>query len=291
MILIMLVNGSLLKKAKGKYALGAFDVNNLEMVRSVISACVEERAPVVIQTTEKALDYAGIEYLSSIIKIAAKNPVPVVLHLDHGKKIETVKKCIQNGYTSVMFDGSRLPFAENVKITKQAVALAKRKKVTVEAELGVIPGKEDYVSERSSFYTDPKTAKDFVKKTGVSSLAVSIGTKHGLTPEEIENGMRKGSLKLNFDILREIGELVDIPLVLHGGSDVPEADIRKCIRLGVSKINIDTELRVAFKEGVTGFVSAHPEVFDPRDILTPAIDNMKAVVKKKVNEFGSARKA
>ena len=286
----MLVNGALLRKAKKHYAIGAFDVNNLEMVKAVVSACVKEQSPVIIQTTEKAIHYAGVDYLSSMIRIAAKQPVPVVLHLDHGKSLDTVRLCIENGYTSVMFDGSRLPFNQNVRITKQVVALAKPKKITVEAELGIIPGKEDYVSASENFYTDPKVAKKFLAATKVDSLAVAIGTKHGLNEKEISHGMKKGHLKLRLDILKELGE-IDVPLVLHGGSDVPARDIKKCIRLGVAKINIDTELRVAFKSAVENFIKKNPGVYDPREIMTPAMERIEEVVKRKVKEFGSSKKA
>lgn len=287
----MLVNGTILKKARGKYAVGAFDVNNLEMVRAVIGACVSERAPVFIQTTEKALHYAGADNLSAMITIAAKKPVPTVLHLDHGKSFDTAKLCIANGYTSVMFDGSRLPFVQNVKITKQVVSLAHKKRITVEAELGIIPGKEDYVTAAENFYTEPATAKKFVELTKVDSLAVAIGTKHGLNEKEISHGMKKGHLKLRMDILKEIGETVSVPLVLHGGSDVPARDVKRAIRYGVAKINIDTELRVAFKTAVEEFIKKNPDVYDPRDILTPAIERIGEVVKKKVKEFGSSKKA
>jgi fructose-bisphosphate aldolase class II len=283
--------GMLRNARKNKYAVGAFDINNLEMLKAVISACSGERSPAIVQTTEKAIAYAGIDYLAGMTKIAARQDIPVVLHLDHGQKLSTIKACIDHGYTSVMFDGSKLPFGRNVNITKKVVSMAKRKKVSVEAELGVILGKEDNVNAKESYYTDPKMAKLFVKKTGVNSLAVAIGTKHGLSKEEIRHGMIKGRLRLRLDILKEIGEIVSIPLVLHGGSDIPPQDVKKCIRLGVAKINIDTDLRVAFTKSVRKFTQQNPDVYDPREILSPAIEEMKKVVKEKVREFGSSKKA
>ena len=288
----MLVSSNgILRRARKKYAIGAFDISNLEMLKAVIAGCVEERSPVIIQTTESAIKYAGVEYLASMAKIASQEDIPVVLHLDHGRSIDTVKACIRCGYTSVMFDGSNLPFDENVRTTRNVVSLAKRKRISVEAELGMILGKEDYVSSSRNFYTDPAMAADFVKKTGIDSLAVAIGTKHGLNKKEIERGMKKRALRLRLDILKEISESVGIPLVLHGGSDVPAAAVKKCIRLGIAKINIDTELRVAFTSSVRQFMKKNPDVYDPREILAPAMKSVQDVVRKKVREFGSSKKA
>jgi fructose-bisphosphate aldolase, class II len=289
----MLVNGNNILHAarKGRYAVGAFDISNLEMLKAVVSACVEEKSPVIIATTENAIKYAGLEYLSAAAKIASRQRVPLALHLDHGHELSTVISCIKNGYTSLMFDGSKLPFEENIKITKNVVSLARRKKISVEGELGIIRGKEDDISSKVNFYTDPGMARIFVEKTGINSLAVAIGTKHGLSEKEVKQGMKKGKLKLRFDILKEISESVSVPLVLHGGSDVPPADIKKCIRLGIAKINIDTELRVAFTSSVSEFISKNPSVYDPREILTSAVESMKEVVRMKVREFGSNKKA
>jgi fructose-bisphosphate aldolase, class II len=289
----MLVPASGLLKAarKGGYAIGAFNVNNLEMLHSVITACVEERSPVIIQTTEKAVDYAGMDYLSEMIRIASREKIPVVMHLDHGKNIEIIKSAIKHGYTSVMFDGSKLPFGKNVEITRKVVKLARPKKISVEAELGVISGSEDYASSKDRNFTDPETARVFAEKTGVDMLAVSIGTKHGLSRKEIGKGMRKGRMHIHYDVLREISKRVSIPLVLHGASDLPAGDLRKCIRLGISKVNIDTELRVAFTKAESDFIGKNKQVYDPRKIMTPAIIAMKKIVKKKVRDIGSAGKA
>ncbi len=288
----MLVNGSklLLDAQKRKYAVGAFNINDLEMLKAVVSACEEERSPAIIQTTEKAIEYAGLDYLIGMVKIAASDDIPMALHFDHGKDMNMMKLCIKKGYTSVMFDGSKLPLTKNIAQTKKVVTLAKGK-ASVEAELGVIFGKEDAVSAEHGLYTDPKVAKEFVKKTGIDSLAVAIGTKHGLGKAEIEKGMKKQALKLRFDILKEISENVDVPLVLHGGSDVPMSDIKKCIGLGICKINIDTDLRVAFTDFLKEFVKHNPDAYDPREFLGPSMKAMEEVVKLKVREFGSSKKA
>ena len=289
----MLVSSRNLLKAarKNGYAVGAFNVNNLEMLRAVVSACVEERSPVIIQTTEKAIDYAGMDYMSGMIKTASKEKIPLVMHLDHGRSIGIVRSAINHGYTSVMFDGSKLPFAKNVEITKNVVRLAKAGKIGVEAELGVISGSEDYASSGDRNFTDPETARIFVQKTGVDSLAVSIGTKHGLNRQEVEKGMRKGRMQIHYDVLKEISSRVSIPLVLHGASDVPRGDLRKCIGLGIAKVNIDTELRVAFTKAVSDFIGRNRQVYDPRKVLGPAMEAMKKVVKNKVRELGSSGKA
>ena len=288
----MLVTGhNVLRLARENgYAIGAFDISDLEMLHSVVSACVSEKSPVIIQTTESAIRYAGAAYLAGMTKIAAREQIPVVLHLDHGKNLSTVKTCVANGYTSVMFDGSRLPFNENVAITKQIVLLSKGK-ISVEAELGVILGREDDISSAKAYYTDPEMAKLFVKKTDVDSLAVAIGTRHGLSAAEIGSGMKKKKIRLRLDVLKEISDSIDIPLVLHGGSDVKPQAIRKCIRLGVSKINIDTELRVAFTLSLKEFMRKNPEVYDPREMLRATMDAMQKVVKTKVREFGCAGRA
>src|SRR3989338_10527927 len=216
--------------------------------------------------------WQGAKSCSFIIS-CENDKIPVVLHLDHGCNIFTVKSCIANGYTSLMFDWSHLPFNRNVQMTKKVVVLAGRR--SVEAELGVILGKEGDVESAENFYTDPKMAETFVEKTGIDSLAVAVGTKHGLSNRDITYGMRKHDFTLRFDILKEINERVDIPLVLHGGSDVSANDIKKCIRLGIAKVNIDTELRVAFTRSVNDFIRKNPDVYDPREILGPSIKAMK----------------
>lgn len=283
----MLVTGKeVLDKANaGKYAVGAFNINNMEILQAVIAAAEEENAPVIVQTSEGAIKYAGIEYLSTMVHLAAKKAkVPVVLHLDHGTTYETIIGCIRNGWTSIMFDGSHLPLDENIAATNEFIKIAHACGVSVEAELGRLGGIEDNISvdEKDARLTSPDEAVKFVEQTGVDSLAIAIGTAHG---------KYKGEPKLDFDRLQTIkGLLADTPIVLHGASGVPEDSIAKATKLGVNKINIDTDIRVAFTEGVKGVVTTS-DVFDPRKICGPARDMMKAVVKSKIELFGSAGKA
>ncbi|WP_040196075.1 class II fructose-1,6-bisphosphate aldolase [Candidatus Soleaferrea massiliensis] len=283
----MLVTGKqVLDQAnQGGYAVGAFNVNNMEILQAVIAAAEQEKAPVIVQTSEGAIKYAGIKYLSSMVHLAAKEAsVPVVLHLDHGTTYETIMQCIANGWTSVMIDGSHFALEENIAATKEIVKVAHACGVSVEAELGRLSGVEDQiaVSEKDALYTDPDEAVRFVKETGVDSLAIAIGTAHG---------KYKGEPKLDFDRLSEIKKLLDMPIVLHGSSGVPEDSIRKAVSLGVNKINIDTDVRQAFTDGIKAVFEKDPGQFDPRKICGPARDAMKAVVVGKIQMFGSANKA
>lgn len=282
----MLVTGKeILDKAhKENYAVGAFNVNNMEILQAVIAAAEETQSPVIIQTSEGAIKYAGIDYLSAMVHLAAKKAsVPVALHLDHGTTYETIIKCIRNGWTSVMFDGSHFPLPENIEHTKEIVKIAHACGVSVEAELGRLGGIEDNISvdEKDARLTSPDEAVEFVKGTGVDYLAIAIGTAHG---------KYKGEPKLDFERLQTIKGLLDMPIVLHGASGVPEDSIIKSTKLGVNKINIDTDVRVAFTEGVKSVVTTSDE-FDPRKICGPARDNMKKVVMEKMIMFGSAGKA
>jgi len=278
----MLVTGkSILDAAhKGGYAVGAFNVNNMEILQAIIEAAEEERAPVIIQTSEGAIKYAGIDYLSTMVKLAAsKATVPVALHLDHGTTYETIIKCMTNGWTSVMYDGSHHPLEENIAHTKAIVKIAHAAGISVEAELGRLSGVEDNisVSEKDAIYTNPEEAKIFVNETGVDSLAIAIGTAHG---------KYKGEPKLDFDRLKTIKEMLNMPIVLHGASGVPEESIKKAVSLGVNKINIDTDIRQAFTDGIKSVFEKKPEEFDPRKICGPAREMMKAVVKAKIRLFG-----
>jgi len=282
----MLVTGKeILQKAnEGGYAVGAFNVNNMEILKAVIAAAEEEKAPVIIQTSEGAIKYAGIDYLSTMVRLAAsKASVPVALHLDHGTTYNTIISCIVNGWTSVMIDGSHHPLDGNIAVTKEIVKVAHACGVSVEAELGRLSGVEDNISveEKDSIYTNPAEAVKFVEETGVDSLAIAIGTAHG---------KYKGVPKLDFDRLTIIKGLINVPIVLHGASGVSEESIQKAVKLGVNKINIDTDVRVAFTDGVKSVIENQPEVFDPRKICGPAIENMKNVVKTKIQLFGSAGK-
>jgi len=300
-------NEILIPAMKKGYAVGAFNITNLESFQAITEAALEERSPLIIAATPSTIKYAGLDNITCLAKTAAKHlPIPVSLHLDHGKDVETVKKCIESGFTSVMIDGSHLKFEENIAITKKVVELAHEKGVSVEAELGRLAGiEETAVEEREAFLTDPEAAREFVEKTEVDALAIAIGTSHGAYKF-------KGEPKLDFERLKTIRKKLNIPLVLHGASSVPqhiiekaakygaqlkgakgipEEHIKKAISLGISKINIDTDLRLAFTAAVRETLTLSPEIFDPRKILGPARQAMKEVVKTKMRLFGSSNKA
>ena len=305
---MLATNKDLLLPALQKaYAVGAFNINNLESLLAVVEAAVEEKSPVIVAVTPSAIKYAGLAYLANIVKTAAESaPVPVSLHLDHGENLETVSECAEAGFTSVMIDGSFLDFEENVALTKRVVDFVHRKGVSVEAELGRLAGvEESTVEEKEAVLTDPDAAKKFFERTDVDALAVAIGTSHGAYKF-------KGEAKLDFERLKLIREGVDVPLVLHGASSVPvwiiekavkygaelagakgipEEHIKKAISLGITKINIDTDLRLAFTATIREFLANNPKEFDPRKILGPAKEAMKEVVKSKMRLFGSSGKA
>jgi len=305
---MLVTNKDLLLPAKrGAYAVGAFNIQNLESLSAVVEAAVEEKSPVIVAVTPSAIKYGGLAYLSKIAKTAAESvSVPMSLHLDHGEDFETVSKCVEAGFTSVMIDGSFLKFEDNIAITRRVVDFAHSKGVSVEAELGRLAGVEEKtVEEKETVLTDPDAAMDFVKRTGVDALAVAIGTSHGAYKF-------KGEPKLDFKRLKSINEKVEVPLVLHGASSVPqwiiekaqrygaelagargipEEHIKKAISLGITKINIDTDLRLAFTATVREVLAKSPKEFDPRKILGPAKEAMKEVVKGKMRLFGSSGKA
>ncbi len=299
----------ILEKAhRGHYAVGAFNINNLETLQAVMAAAEEEQSPVIVQTSEGAIQYAGMEEIGALVHLAArKTKLPVVFHLDHGKNYDLVVEAIQSGlYTSVMFDGSSLPYAENIAATKRIVKMAHAKKISVEAELGAIAGIEDFVSveERDAHFTDPQEAVEFVRKTGCDALAVAIGTSHG--PFKF-----KGESRLDFARLKKIREAVGVPLVLHGASGVPtnikklctkfgceiaaakgvsDSSIKKAVSLGINKVNVDTDLRIAFDAGIRKFLHDRPEVIDPREILKPAVALMTKVIRQKMKLLGCSGK-
>lgn len=276
----------LLKKAEsGKYAVGAFNCNNMEIVQAIIAAAEAENAPVIMQASQGAIKYAGIDYIVTMAKLAAeRSSVPVALHLDHGTSFEQCMQCIRAGFSSVMIDGSKLPLAENIALTKRVVDVARSVGVSVEAELGKIGGTEDdiYVSEKDAFFTDPGEAEVFVRETGVESLAVAIGTAHG---------QYKGIPELDFPRLEKIRSLVNIPIVLHGSSGVPDEAIIESIRLGVRKVNIDTNIREAFVSAARKVMNENPKEIDPRKMLGPAREAATAVIREKIRVFGSSGKA
>ncbi|PHO07522.1 fructose-1,6-bisphosphate aldolase, class II [Thermoanaerobacterium thermosaccharolyticum] len=283
----MLVTGiELLKKANEEgYAVGAFNTSNLEITQAIVEAAEEMKSPAIIQVSEGGLKYAGIETISAIVRtLATKASVPIALHLDHGTDFNNVMKCLRNGWTSVMMDASKLPLEKNIEVTKNVVNIAHGMGVSVEAEIGKIGGTEDNVTvdEREAAMTDPDEAYKFAKETGVDYLAISIGTAHG---------PYKGEPKLDFDRLKKIKEMLKMPIVLHGASGVPEADIRKAVSLGVNKINIDTDIRQAFAARLRELLKEDGEVYDPRKILGPCKEAMKEVVKSKMRMFGSEGRA
>ncbi|MBS3975767.1 MAG: class II fructose-1,6-bisphosphate aldolase [Syntrophomonadaceae bacterium] len=264
---------------EGKYAIGAFNCNNMEIVQAIIEAAEAEKTPVIIQASQGAIKYAGLAYITGLVKVAAAQAsVPVCLHLDHGTSFEQVIRCIRDGFTSVMIDGSKLPLEENIALTKKVLDVARAAGVSVEAELGKIGGTEDdiSVSEREALMTDPEEARYFVEKTGVDALAIAIGTAHG---------RYKGEPKLDFARLKRVRELVEIPIVLHGSSGVPDEAIRTAIGLGVRKVNIDTNIREAFVKGVREAIAADPDEIDPRKVLGPAREEMTRVVREKIRLF------
>lgn len=297
------------EKAYGKYAVGAFNVNNMEILQGVIEAAKEEKSPLILQISKGARNYAKIVYLMKLIEAATIDApeVPIAIHLDHGDSFELCKEVIDAGFTSVMIDGSHLPFEENVALTKQVVDYAHPKGVVVEGELGKLMGIEEHVVSTEAIYTDPEKAVEFVERTGVDSLAIAIGTSHGAYKF-------KGEAHLDFARLQEISKrLPKFPLVLHGASSVlpylvekankygatlgdargvPEEMIRKATTMGICKVNIDTDLRLAVTASIREQFALNPSEFDPRKYLGPAREAVKEVVKHKMKEvLGSSNQA
>ena len=306
---------------KGNYAIGAFNVNNMEIVQAITEACKEEKAPVILQVSKGARAYANHTYLVKLVEAAVLEcpEIPVALHLDHGPDFETCKACIDGGFSSVMIDGSAHSFEDNIALTKKVVEYAHAHGVTVEGELGTLAGIEDEVCHAEGSYTKPEEVEEFVSRTGVDSLAIAIGTSHGaykFTPEQCTVN-EKGILvppALRFDILEEVSKrLPNFPIVLHGSSSVPqeyvamvnafggkmpnaigvpEEQLRHAAKLSVGKINIDSDLRLAMTGTIRKFFAEHPDKFDPREYLKPARANIKEVVKHKLVEvLGCAGKA
>ena len=267
------------------YAVGAFNANNMEIVQAIVEAAVEEHSPVILQASQGAINYAGLEYIVAMVRTAAQGAdIPVVLHLDHGTDFLQVMGCVRAGFSSVMFDGSRLPLDENTDITRRIAEIGRAVGVSVEGELGKIGGTEDNisVSEKETLFTDPVEAQRFVQESGVDALAVAIGTAHG---------PYKGRPELDFPRLKRIRELTGVPIVMHGASGVPDGDIRRGVELGIRKINIDTDLRQAFVAALTGYMAEHPQNIDPRKALAPAKEAMKKIVREKMRLFGCAGRA
>ncbi|MBR3664803.1 MAG: class II fructose-1,6-bisphosphate aldolase [Desulfovibrio sp.] len=297
------------KAYAGHYAIGAFNVNNMEIIQGIMQAASEEKSPVILQVSAGARKYAGQGYIMKLVEaaLADDDQVPVCVHLDHGPSFEMCRDCIDGGFTSVMIDGSHLPYEENIAITRKVVEYAHPRNVWVEAELGKLAGIEEHVSSNEHVYTDPDQAVDFVQRTGCDSLAIAIGTSHGAYKF-------KGDAKLDFPRLETItSKLPNYPLVLHGASSVPqefvelcnkyggavggakgvpEDMLRKAANLGVCKINVDTDIRLALTASIRQFMTEHPEQFDPRTYLTPAREAVKKMVQRKIRDvMGSSGKA
>lgn len=275
----------LLKAQREGYAVPAFNIHNMETLKSVIEVANEMESPVILAATPGTVKYAGELYLLKLAESAAElAKVPVALHLDHHEDLDDIKACIEMGYPSAMIDASKESFEENINRTKEIVKVAHRWDATVEAELGTLAGIEDdlEVDEKNALYTDPQKAKEFVEKTGVDSLAIAIGTAHGLY---------KSEPKLDFERLEIIRRLVDVPLVLHGASGVPAESVKRAIKLGICKVNIATELKIPFASAIKNHFEHNPNANDPRKYLIPAQEAMKSVVRDKIVMCGSEGKA
>lgn len=281
-------NTELMTQARdGGYAIGAFNTNNLEITKAIFTAAKQEESPIILAISPSAAKYAGMENLVALARVATEETgVPVSVHLDHGTEWEHLVHAVRAGFSSIMYDGSKHPYEENVKLTTEAVKLGHAAGISVEGELGRLVGTEDQisVSEREASMTDPNQALDFVERTGIDALAVSIGNAHG---------WYKGKPQLDFKRLEAIQKKVGdkVLLVLHGASGIPDEDIRTAVSLGITKINIDTETRDAFKRGVAQFIQENPDVIDPRKILKPAMEEMTKIVDGKIKLFGSTGKA
>ncbi|MCX6354172.1 MAG: class II fructose-1,6-bisphosphate aldolase [Candidatus Aureabacteria bacterium] len=306
----LVTSKELFKKAMSEhYALGAFNVNNMEIIQGIVEGAAAERAPLILQVSAGARKYARHEYLLKLVEAAVETcDLPIVLHLDHGEDFEICKSCVDGGFTSVMIDGSKHPFEENIALTRKVVDYAHPRGVTVEAELGKLAGVEDNVSvsEKDSVFTNPDQAREFVEKSGCDSLAVAIGTSHGAYKFKSEP-------KLDFDRLEEIQErLPGFPLVLHGASSVPHDLVEFCNRYGgklvgsrgvpeemisraakmnVCKVNIDTDIRLAITGTIRKCFAEDPSNFDPRHYLGPARDAIRDLVRRKIHVLGCNGKA
>ena len=307
---LVTTKGMFEKSIKEGFAIGAFNINNMEIIQGIVDAAQKQNSPVILQASSGAIKYARIKYLMKMVEAAVEETnIPIAIHLDHGPDFETCKMCIDNGFTSVMIDGSKYSFEENVALTKKVVDYAHERGVVVEAELGQLAGIEDdvNVSEEDAKYTDPDQAKEFVERTGCDSLAIAIGTSHGAYKF-------KGEARLRMDILKQVKEKIpNTPIVLHGastvipelvetcnsyGGDIPGAKgvpdeiLHEASLSGVSKINVDTDLRLAFTGEIRKSLAENPSAFDPRKYLTPAREKITEVVEHKIRDvFGSSNKA
>ena len=272
----------LLAAVEGKFAVGAFNANNMEQIQAIVDAAVEERAPVILQVSQGAIRYAGLEFATAMVKTAAAEAnVPVVLHLDHGTDFDQNVRCLRAGFTSLMYDGSKKPYEENVAVTSQVVHIAHTCGIPVEAELGRVLQSTDGVSEEDvrNAMTNPDQALDFVQRTGCDSLAIAVGSVHA---------MQTAAAELDIERIKEIQSKVQIPFVLHGSSGVKEESEVEAIQYGVAKINVATMLNVAFTVALRKAIAEHPDEVDPRKLLVNSRDAVKEVVRHKMRLFGSS---
>ena len=267
------------------YAVGGFNINNMEFLQGIIEAAEESKSPLILQTSEGAMRYIGKDYVISMVEAATKNiTIPVALHLDHGSSFAKTMECIRLGYSSVMIDGSHKPFAENIKLTRKVVEAAHSVGVTVEAELGKLGGTEDdlTVDEKDATFTKPEEVVEFVEKTGVDALAIAIGTAHGVY---------QGEPELDFDRLKEINEKANMPLVLHGASGVSDDYVRRAVSMGINKVNVNTDFQQVFTAKIRQLFSEDPDLYDPRKYCGPGREAIKEKVKEKIEILGSKNKA
>jgi len=271
---------------KEGYAVGQFNINNLEWTQAILSAAEEEKSPVILGVSEGAARYmGGFTVVTSIVKALMKemnSTVPVAIHLDHGSSFDKCKAAIEAGFTSVMIDASHFSFEENIKITQQVVEYAHKRGVSVEAELGTVGGQEDDVIADGVIYADPNECKELVNLTGIDCLAPALGSVHG---------PYKGEPKLGFEEMELICKTIEMPLVLHGGTGIPTDQIKKSISLGTAKINVNTENQIAFTKAARAILNSDPEVYDPRKFIGPGREAIKETVIGKMREFGSSGKA
>ncbi len=270
----------LMHAQKNGYAVCAFNIENMEMVQAVVEAAEEKKSPVIIQTSANTVKYASLEMFYAMVKAAVeKSSIPVALHLDHGDSKELALKAVRAGYTSVMIDASKNLFEENIHITTQVVDICKPIGVSVESELGTVGGKPGDIEYGADGYTKVEEAIEFVERTGISSLAVAIGTVHGVY---------KGKPNLDIELLKKLRSKVIVPLVLHGASGLSEEDVKKCVKFGISKINYATELRIAFSDSVKEYVTSHDKIIDPKLFTKYARETVKQVVMEKMDICGSS---
>ncbi len=275
----------MLQAAKaGKYAVGHFNINNLEFVQAIVEAADEERSPLILGVSEGALKYMGLEYTIAMAEAATRlTTVPIALHLDHGS-YEKALYLLENGFSSVMFDGSKYSLQDNIRLTQKVVEVARYMGASVEGELGAIAGTEDDLSiaEEEAMLADPVEAIRFYQETGVDCLAIAVGSAHGVY---------KGEPKIRYDIIEKVSSMIDIPLVLHGGTGIPDDTIRKAIQAGIGKINVNTENQIVMTNKIREVCANDSKVYDPRKYLGPGREEIKKAVKEKIRLFGSNGKA